>query len=262
LASPAGAAAVRALKLAPALPPHLPFPRAPALPTAPSRRAGATGARRTLAWFPDDGSASPADVNMTITITNTSLEFTKLGSFGTALGFGQNLVNSMDTSFFARAPGAKKDNPDVQVAAARGARPARRPAGGTAGRWLQCVQRGGCKAFAAGAARLGPRRPPAVGPWPGQRPVKGSSRLGTASWKLLAIPRPALPPSCQIAKLVDANERNDMYWVGSGFSAAGARFRALIQRCGSGVDGMNWAGAGFGAWHSRGQQALGGLLKR
>ncbi|GBF94714.1 hypothetical protein Rsub_07597 [Raphidocelis subcapitata] len=76
---------------------------------------GATGSRRTLAWFPTDGSASPSDVNVTITITNTSLEFTKLGSFGNATAFGQNMVNSMDTSFFARAKKGA-DNPDIQVA--------------------------------------------------------------------------------------------------------------------------------------------------
>lgn len=38
---------------------------------------GSSGARRTLAWFPSD---TPADqVNVTLTITNTSLEFTGLG---------------------------------------------------------------------------------------------------------------------------------------------------------------------------------------
>ncbi|KIY94827.1 hypothetical protein MNEG_13135 [Monoraphidium neglectum] len=76
---------------------------------------GATGARRTLAWFPDDGSASANDVNVTITITNTSLEFTKLGSFGNVYSFGQNLVNSMDTSFFLRSKG-KANSPDLQIA--------------------------------------------------------------------------------------------------------------------------------------------------
>ncbi|KAI8472779.1 MAG: hypothetical protein J3K34DRAFT_519486 [Monoraphidium minutum] len=75
---------------------------------------GATGERRTIAWFPSDGSATANDVNVTITITNTSLEFTKLGSFGNVYAFGQNLVNSMDTSFFLRARG-KADSPDVQA---------------------------------------------------------------------------------------------------------------------------------------------------
>lgn len=50
------------------------------------------GARRTLAWFPEN--VSPRDVNVTITVTNVSVEFTKLGSFGTPLQFASNLVNS------------------------------------------------------------------------------------------------------------------------------------------------------------------------
>jgi hypothetical protein len=121
---------------------------------------------------------------MTITITNTSLEFTKLGSFGTALGFGQNLVNSMDTSFYARARGGAT-NPDVQVRLALGsgwglAKGARCGVGeGDRGPWLGARQR-------------------AVRP---ARPV--------------ASPTSPLPRR-QIAKLVDANERNDMYWVGAG----------------------------------------------
>jgi hypothetical protein len=53
---------------------------------------------------------------VTITITNTSLEFTKLGSFGNVYSFGQNLVNSMDTSFFLRSKG-KANSPDLQVRA-------------------------------------------------------------------------------------------------------------------------------------------------
>ena len=40
----------------------------------------------------------------------------KKGSFGNVYAFGQNLVNSMDTSFFARARGRAPDDPDVQVA--------------------------------------------------------------------------------------------------------------------------------------------------
>lgn len=61
----------------PVLPSVTPLDPRPATP-------GASGARRTLAWFPTDGSADPGDVNVSVTITNTSLEFTKLGSFGTA----------------------------------------------------------------------------------------------------------------------------------------------------------------------------------
>ncbi|KAF8072745.1 PPD3 [Scenedesmus sp. PABB004] len=63
---------------------------------------GASGARRTLAWYPPEG----GDVNLSLTITNTSAEFTKLGSFGNVFTFGQNLVNSMDRSFLLRVRGS------------------------------------------------------------------------------------------------------------------------------------------------------------
>lgn len=40
---------------------------------------GSSGARRTLAWYPSN---SPADqINVTLTITNTSVEFTGLGRY-------------------------------------------------------------------------------------------------------------------------------------------------------------------------------------
>lgn len=43
---------------------------------------GVSGARRTLAWFP---TGNPADqVNVTLTITNTSVEFTGLGRYAGA----------------------------------------------------------------------------------------------------------------------------------------------------------------------------------
>lgn len=81
---------------------------------------GASGARRTLAWWPAD---VPADnVNVTLTVTNTSVEFTKLGSFGNVYTFSQNLVNSMDRSFLLRnvrnplAAGAGTPAEPIQVA--------------------------------------------------------------------------------------------------------------------------------------------------
>ena len=48
-----------------------------------------------MAWFPTNGT-SARDVNITLVMSNTSMEFTKLGSFGNAFQFGTNLVNSMD----------------------------------------------------------------------------------------------------------------------------------------------------------------------
>lgn len=60
------------------------------------------GERRTVAWFPDDRSISPRDLNVTVVITNVSVEFTKLGSFGTAYQFGSSLVNSQDRAYLDR----------------------------------------------------------------------------------------------------------------------------------------------------------------
>jgi len=52
---------------------------------------------RTLVWYPKG--ISPAEVNVSLLINNTSADFTSLGSFGTAEQFGTNLVNSMDQSY-------------------------------------------------------------------------------------------------------------------------------------------------------------------
>ncbi|KAG2495459.1 hypothetical protein HYH03_006404 [Edaphochlamys debaryana] len=75
---------------------------------------GATGERRTLAWFPEG--ANPRDVNVTLTITNVSVEFTKMGSFGTPYTFASNLVNSQDRSYLLTAPGWARGKEDVQIA--------------------------------------------------------------------------------------------------------------------------------------------------
>lgn len=48
--------------------------------------------------------------NVSIVVTNVGADFTKLGSFGTASAFGENLVASMDRRYLARAAwGANKD---------------------------------------------------------------------------------------------------------------------------------------------------------
>ncbi|KAF6260967.1 hypothetical protein COO60DRAFT_1700062 [Scenedesmus sp. NREL 46B-D3] len=65
---------------------------------------GSSGARRTIAWYPTDGRAD--ETNVSLTITNTSAEFTGLGSFGNVFAFGTNLVNSMDRSFLLRVQAA------------------------------------------------------------------------------------------------------------------------------------------------------------
>lgn len=63
--------------------------------------AGSSGARRTVAFFPDDPSAH--DVNVSIVISNISVEYTKLGSFGNVYAFSANLVNSLDRSFLLKS---------------------------------------------------------------------------------------------------------------------------------------------------------------
>lgn len=75
---------------------------------------GASGARRTLAWFPQGVNAR--DVNVTIVITNVSVEFTKLGSFGSPYQFATNLVNSQDRSYLLRAPEWSRGKDPIQIA--------------------------------------------------------------------------------------------------------------------------------------------------
>ncbi|GIL78027.1 hypothetical protein Vretimale_7369 [Volvox reticuliferus] len=75
---------------------------------------GASGARRTLVWFPEG--ANPRDVNVTLVITNVSVEFTRLGSFGTPYQFGSTLVNSQDRSYLLRAPQWARGKDPVQIA--------------------------------------------------------------------------------------------------------------------------------------------------
>lgn len=52
---------------------------------------GASGARRALAWYPEEDLST----NVSLIITNVGADFTKLGSFGSAQGFAENLVASM-----------------------------------------------------------------------------------------------------------------------------------------------------------------------
>ncbi|KAG1664185.1 hypothetical protein FOA52_011363 [Chlamydomonas sp. UWO 241] len=75
---------------------------------------GASGLRRTVAWFPDDPSVR--DVNISIVITNVSVEFTKLGSFGNVSTFAGNLVNSLDRSFLSKDRNRTADSDPVQIA--------------------------------------------------------------------------------------------------------------------------------------------------
>lgn len=51
-----------------------------------------------LCRYPQAGT----DTNVTVIITNVGADFTSLGSFGSAEGFGSNLVSSMDRSFLLR----------------------------------------------------------------------------------------------------------------------------------------------------------------
>ncbi|GIL66770.1 hypothetical protein Vafri_20280, partial [Volvox africanus] len=75
---------------------------------------GASGARRTLVWFPEG--ANPRNVNVTLVITNVSVEFTRLGSFGSPYQFGSSLVNSQDRSYLLRAPQWARGKDPIQIA--------------------------------------------------------------------------------------------------------------------------------------------------
>ncbi len=56
---------------------------------------------------------------MSIVVTNVGADFTKLGSFGTASAFGENLVASMDRRYLARAAfGRNKDAIQVPTSSA------------------------------------------------------------------------------------------------------------------------------------------------
>lgn len=69
--------------------------------------------RRVVAIYPKD--ENPRDTNATVVVTTVAADYSKLGSFGTALDFGQNLVNSMDRSYLKRAAW-KRQADDVQTA--------------------------------------------------------------------------------------------------------------------------------------------------
>jgi hypothetical protein len=58
------------------------------------------GLRRTVAFYPEN--LPPSEVNVTVVITNVSVEFTKLGSFGNIGMFASNLVNSLDRSYLLK----------------------------------------------------------------------------------------------------------------------------------------------------------------
>ena len=59
--------------------------------------------------YPDTGGA---DTNVTVLVTNVGADYTKLGSFGSAQDFGQNLVVSMDRTYLLRR---RKNVGPVQV---------------------------------------------------------------------------------------------------------------------------------------------------
>ncbi|KAK9833329.1 hypothetical protein WJX81_007047 [Elliptochloris bilobata] len=60
---------------------------------------GSSGTRRALAWYPQTGGG---DTNVTVLTTIVGADYTKLGSFGSAQDFGNNLVISMDRTYLLR----------------------------------------------------------------------------------------------------------------------------------------------------------------
>lgn len=85
---------------------------------------GATGARRAIAWYPE---GEIQNTSVSVVITNVGADFTKLGSFGTASAFGENLVASMDRRFMRRASwGPKGRQEPIQEAELLAAREGRK----------------------------------------------------------------------------------------------------------------------------------------
>ncbi|GMH34355.1 hypothetical protein BSKO_02189 [Bryopsis sp. KO-2023] len=72
-----------------------------------------TVTNRGVVVYPEGESARA--VNATVVVTPVAPDFTKLGSFGSPLDFGQNMVNSMDRSFLVRSA-FKKVVGNVQTA--------------------------------------------------------------------------------------------------------------------------------------------------
>lgn len=60
----------------------------------------AAGLQRVVAWVP---STTP-DVSLAITVRTPAADFTTLGSFGTAIQWGESLVASMDRSYLLKVP--------------------------------------------------------------------------------------------------------------------------------------------------------------
>lgn len=84
-----------------------------ALTTNQARFSNAAGLRRVVAFFPE----GKPDVSVAITVQFISADYTKLGSFGTALDFASGVINKMDNSYILRLPEWRraKEGP-VQVA--------------------------------------------------------------------------------------------------------------------------------------------------
>jgi len=60
---------------------------------------GSGSGRPTRVWFPADDPLAPAGVNVSLVATIVGADFTSLGSFGDADGFGESLVATMDRGF-------------------------------------------------------------------------------------------------------------------------------------------------------------------
>jgi hypothetical protein len=81
---------------------------------------GSTGARRAVAWYPE---GEISNTNVSVVVTNVGADYTKLGSFGTASAFGENLVASMDRRYLLRSSwnpkGRKQQIQEAELLAAR-----------------------------------------------------------------------------------------------------------------------------------------------
>lgn len=70
------------------------------------RFSNAAGMQRVLGWVPPDDDAG---TSIAVTVKTPGADYTSLGSFGTALDFGEKLIVSIDRSYMARGWGGKND---------------------------------------------------------------------------------------------------------------------------------------------------------
>ena len=139
---------------------------------------GGGGGRPTLAWFPPPSSpgAPPSDgASVSLLATPLGADYTQLGSFGDAGGFGANLIASSDQSFRLRGRGGR-------VASRSTPSPSRRPPWSTPGRRPRPMGRRSTGSTTPSNGRARPPLAPSGRRCPsGPRPTGGATPRSTRS---------------------------------------------------------------------------------